>query len=172
MPVVPAYCSRCDAIFGPKGAIAIEGVEQNLNILGDETSCAHCGSEAVILHGIYEKIGDAIRILTAPNCTADELERLASLLQEARRSGLDHGAFAARMKDELPQLSHALLALIPESSQHFSAYVSLLLYVDFDVLSLDHAREIPVDVNITPYITVIIDKMVSSKPWQLPEAEV
>jgi len=167
VPVVPAYCPHCDAIFTPRGAIAIAAVEGNLNIPGDSTVCAHCAGEAVILDGVFDLIADSIRRLADAECAVDELEQLASVMTLARRRRLSREQVIADVQAAAPRLRDLVGDLLPKQAERRYAVYSLLLYVVFDLLALDHKRnfEVEVDVNITPYLTVLIDQMVATRPW-------
>ena len=168
LPIIPAYCERCDAIFGPKWAIPLEGLEKNLNVPEEGFPCPHCGERADVLHGIYDVIGDAIRLLAAREHRVEELEQLADILRNSRKMAYSRSQTLRLIEVDIPGLSQSLRILLPEPTLRFRAVSSLLLQILYEVLTQNHSRPFCIDVNITPYVTVLIEKLVRSRPWEVP----
>jgi len=141
MAKVPVICNSCKAFFVTESIVG--GNATNITFENCTFGpCPHCGGDGHILDGTYEFIGNTIKILSAPQNTIFELQRLAKILQDAR----DRNATAQEIKDqvtqELPKLS-TISNLLPHTRAELYAFISMILAVIGLVIVLLNRKESP-----------------------------
>lgn len=76
--------------------------------------------------GVFNFIGNTIKILSAPERTVSELLGLATLLREARAKGENREQVAARIEKELPSLS-ILGKLLPANKNELYGFLGVVI---------------------------------------------
>jgi hypothetical protein len=121
MPQVPAICDNCGAVF-PSGMV-VENA-RNIQMLGNTTwPCPSCGGMGRIPDGIYDAVGNTLRIVTS--WSPEAREQLAEALTHARSAG-DRAA-AAEAINEAPGLRDVAARIAPRDPAQFWAFVACLL---------------------------------------------
>ena len=123
---IPAFCDTCGAVF--RSSIVAEDAT-NLTLVGIGAGpCPVCGGAGHIPDGVFNFVGNTIKILSAPQRTIDELSRLAKILREAREKKEAPEAVAQTIRDELPGLA-GLADLLPRTRTELYAFLALIVAV-------------------------------------------
>ncbi len=78
MPQIPAFCPNCRLLF-PTRIFVAEGA--SVGMFGSVTNCPRCGGRANFSDGIYEAVGNLLKITQDPKFKAEVLATLAGILQ-------------------------------------------------------------------------------------------
>ena len=78
MPRVPAFCPNCRFLFGSVVVVA-EGA--SVGLFNTTTNCPKCGGDADFADGIYEAVGDLLKLTQDPKFKAELLDRLSEILE-------------------------------------------------------------------------------------------
>lgn len=123
---IPAFCDSCGAIFN-SGIVADNAM--SITLAGNRAGpCPVCGSAGHIPDGVFNFVGNTIKILSAPQRTIDELTHLAKILREAREKKEAPKEVAQRIRKELPELSR-LADLLPQTRAELYAFLALIVAV-------------------------------------------
>ena len=102
---LPAFCDNkeCGAIF-PSG-FAFENAV-NITLSGNKSGpCPHCGGHGSIPDGVFNFVNDTIQILSAPQRTIDEFNRLSAIIIEAIKNKNSAQDIAKKINKEIPDLT-------------------------------------------------------------------
>lgn len=104
MPILPAVCDSCSTLFN--SGFRVEN-SRHITIEDFTTGpCPRCGGRGHIPDGVYDVVGDTIRVLATTTQSAEALVQLARVLERARASGAqDPGRVAASIEKESPEFS-------------------------------------------------------------------
>jgi hypothetical protein len=100
---VPALCAECGRLF-PSALFLGAGVVIDVKST-TVAACPFCGGGASIPDGIYESLGDAIKILSGGEATLAALRRLQEILQKAQNDNANPEAVAEEIKAKVPTLA-------------------------------------------------------------------
>jgi len=84
VPLLPALCENCGAVFVPKAIEIRDRMQVSISNVG--VNCPHCGGNARIPDGLYQAMGEAIRIVATSARSAESLRRLQRVLENAQRT--------------------------------------------------------------------------------------
>ena len=160
MPVMPAVCDSCGAMF-PSGF----EFENSTNItLSNITisSCLRCGGTGRIPDGTYNFTKDTIELLQGPERTVSDLERLAQILREAHERKASVEEVKETIQQETPQLS-TLADLLPRTRNELYAFLGLVLSAITLIVSTANAQGINiqnVDIDINHIIGVTVEQQI------------
>jgi hypothetical protein len=123
---VPAICRDCGAVI-PSG-IEVEG-GGNLMMVGNTVGpCPVCGGIGEVPDGVYDFVGDTIRVVATSGYSRDQLQRLADLIAQARVAGASPREVVLQIEREAPELSEvAKRLLVPRTPADLGAWLTLLL---------------------------------------------
>ncbi len=144
MTTMPAFCDSCGNIFASRYAFGGRVRVENVNV-----RCPRCGSWAHVPDGIYEIVGNTIKILSAPERTTYELTRLAEILSEAQRKP-DEPGLEKKIESELPAFGY-LAKFWPKETRDRIALISLILTAITLIRSLT-TRPLPPTTQAKPNI--------------------
>lgn len=102
---LPAFCDNkeCGAIF-PSGFTFENAV--NVTLSGNRSGpCPHCGGCGSVPDGVFNFVNDTIQILSAPQCTIDEFNRLSAIIIEAIKNKNSAQDVAKKINKEIPNLT-------------------------------------------------------------------
>jgi hypothetical protein len=102
MAQIPAFCDDCGNIFISSNFI---GGDVNVTLENVGISCPRCGSIAKVPNGVYQFIGDTIKILSAPYSSHLKLQKLADILQKVREKEVSAEEISKIIETELPEFS-------------------------------------------------------------------
>lgn len=102
MAQVPAFCDNCGNAFITSNFI--DG-DANVSLKNVVISCPNCGSIAKVPDGIYQFIGDTIKILSAPYSSYLKIQRLTEILQRAKEKKASAKETSKIIEEELPEFS-------------------------------------------------------------------
>ena len=123
MPNVPAVCPQCHLVFPSPIAIA-EGV-RGASIYNIGVQCPRCGGNGRILDGIYDALGNTIRVLLTSNRSIEQLETLRHALKTARESKASRQEIGDTIKAHTPELQQIADAL-PQTRVELYAFITML----------------------------------------------
>lgn len=129
MPAVPAICRTCGAVFSAPNIFG--GDALNVTMIGNTVGpCPHCGGVGEIPDGVYDFVGDTIRIVASSGYSRQQLERLAALVAQAREARAPAAEVVATLEREAPELSElAERLLVPKTPADLAGWLMLLLMV-------------------------------------------
>jgi hypothetical protein len=126
MPMIPAFCTRCDAIFA-SGIFAANGI--NFTFVGNTAGpCPKCGGMGRIPDGVYNFIDQTIHLVSGPATTIRDLQRLVQLLENARAQKDSGEEIARKIEKEVPQLA-SVRDLLPKTRTELYAFITLFLVI-------------------------------------------
>ena len=96
--------------------------------------CPFCGGGAYIPDGVFESLGDAVRILSVPEATQDALRSLRNILRKAQNDNTTPDVVADQIETSVPTLA-AIGLVIKKNAAVAVAILTLLLQVINVILS-------------------------------------
>jgi hypothetical protein len=128
MPAVPAICRTCGTVF-PSGIVADNS--RDIMFTGCTAGpCPKCGGTGEVPDGVYDFVGEAMRVVAAPSCSRERLERIAAILAQARQAGAPAAQVVDALKLEAPELSDlARRILVPRTRAELAGFLVVLLMV-------------------------------------------
>lgn len=124
---VPAICNTCGSLF-PSGFNLQPGATDAAFVGCDAGPCPNCGGDGSIPDGIYNLIGNTIRILSQSSQTTAQLQRLAAILKETYQSKASVTSLEERLEKDLPELSSFRDAL-PKTRNELYAFIAIALTI-------------------------------------------
>jgi hypothetical protein len=122
MPEIPAICRTCGTMF--RSGIVVEntrGVAFGGNIAGP---CPNCGGIGDIPDGVYDVVGDVVSVVATTARSYEQLERLATILRDARESGATPDQLVDAVEKESPDVGAALRRLLlPRNAGEFGVWL-------------------------------------------------
>jgi hypothetical protein len=124
MPMLPAVCSSCGAMFA--SGYYLSGTSTHVE--GNLVQCPICGGIGRVPDGLYNLRDGLIELLSGPSQTIADLKRFAALLEEARAKRIPPEEVAAKVARELPQYEGFVRRfLLPRSPGDFFAFLLLVI---------------------------------------------
>ena len=160
-----AICERCGTAF-PSGFVVENS--RSIEFRGNRSGpCPKCGGMGNVLDGIFDFVGNTIRVISAPERTLAELAALEALLQEARQRNMSGPEVAERMVSELPGLRAVADEYRRAPIKTTGALVAIILAAVHFVRRLEHAPQ------STPEIVAqqVINNYVESLPPRQQRAQ-
>ena len=165
--MIPAFCDRCGTAF-PSGIFI--GNVTNLTLMGNRAGpCPKCGAMGHVPDGVFNVLGAAIEIISAPSRTFEELTKLSAILQESQALNESPAAVAEKVEREIPGLS-VLMELMPQNQANWYAFISVLLtiiqlYFLFSPPASSHATSAPqITINQVIEQTIINGQVIQPVP--------
>lgn len=153
MPIVPAFCDICGAVF-PSG-IAVEN-SRHVVFSGNRSGpCPQCGGMGHVPDGVFNFIGNTIEILSAPERTITELTRLAQILRDAKANKESPEQVADHIRQELPTLSK-LADLLPRNRSDLYGFLAVVLAAVQLVTQQPSAPQSSVTINISQVVQQVV----------------
>ncbi|MDR3542521.1 MAG: SEC-C metal-binding domain-containing protein [Desulfosporosinus sp.] len=127
---LPIFCNTCGAIF-PSG-IFVENLTDAM-IEDISGTCPFCGGFGQVPSDVYNFIGRTIGLLTAPDITVNELNKLAIILQKYQDKESGVNDIRQQIHQEVPQLT-SIVDLLP--SQEIYQYIQIILFIITIIITL------------------------------------
>ncbi|MDI1264515.1 MAG: hypothetical protein PS018_14765 [bacterium] len=105
MAGVPAHCDNCGIVFN-SSAFEVGPAALEVTISGIDVICPNCGSDAHLIDGTFDFVGNAIKVLAAPPRTIEILKALQAALRAAE-AGEPEEKVLAHIEKESPELAKA-----------------------------------------------------------------
>lgn len=141
MPVIPAFCDNCGTAF-PSGFF-MENCT-NISLMGNKSGpCPKCGGMGSVPDGVFNVLGDVIKIIDAPKRTVEQLSRYVQVLHEARAQNLPREEVKRKIDKDIPELA-GISSFLPKTRTELYAFLALLVSL-FTILKEDAK---PQDINI------------------------
>ncbi|MGG0719820.1 SEC-C metal-binding domain-containing protein [Robertmurraya massiliosenegalensis] len=123
MPHMPAVCNTCGTIFN--SGIFVEN--SSVTLSGNKSGpCPSCGGWGHIPDGVFNFIGNAIEVLSAPERTVKELQRFSEILQLAQKHETTLEQIEEEIQEETPQLI-SILDLLPRNREELRADLGIFI---------------------------------------------
>lgn len=127
MPRLLAFCNSCGNAF-PTRVNALGSIQiQNMGY----GPCPKCGGGGTIPDGLYDIVGEAIRLIAGPQRTVEQFQRLAAVLAEAKKERVTPQVLAERVEREDPQwkgfASLIKNYLLPKNAGEFWGIIGVIL---------------------------------------------
>lgn len=121
---LPAFCDTCGAVF--RSGIVVDDFTDARFAGNSAGPCPVCAGTGHVAGRVFDFIGSAIPILSAPQVTEDRLTRLATILTEAcgRRRSLDE--IGASIDDQVPELA-GIADLVRKDSAELYSLLTLIV---------------------------------------------
>ena len=98
MPQLPAFCDNCGTVFPSGFAISGGG---SATLIGNKSGpCPACGGMGSVPDGVFNVTGNVVRLLSGPQKTIEQLQKLASVINEARRTVEEPNKAVEKIKKE------------------------------------------------------------------------
>jgi hypothetical protein len=176
MPRLPAICdnAECRTVFS--SGYNITG--GSADVAGNKSGpCPRCGSDGTVPDGLYEILGDTIRVVATSAKSADSLRRLENLLQETAQGG-SASSFASSLRHDLPEFG--ALAREAEKRRNWKEFREWMLCVAAVVTVLltaystfrPHEGELTRDVVDQIFERVLDRQLQLLPPAQVPPVDV
>ncbi|MFA0367838.1 SEC-C metal-binding domain-containing protein [Vibrio cyclitrophicus] len=141
MPALPAFCDDCGTAF-PSGFF-FENCA-HISMSGNKSGpCPKCGGMGSIPDGVFNIMGDVIKIIDAPRKTIEQLSRYVKVLHDARSQGLPREEVKRKIEEDIPELS-SIVSFLPKTRTELYAFIAVLISI-FTYLKEDPK---PQDINI------------------------
>ncbi len=97
--------------------------------------------------GTYNFIGNTIELLSGPQRSRSDLERLAGILRSARGRGASADEIREQVRKEVPELM-SIADLLPKTRKDVYAFVGIILAILTLVLNaIQHGNEPKIEIN-------------------------
>ena len=124
---VPAICNKCGTLFA--SGLNLGPGAKNITFVGCGAGpCPNCGGNGSIPDGIYNLIENTIQILSDSSRTRTQLQRLATILQDARQSQVTPTELNQTIEQDMPELSSFRDAL-PRTRNELYAFIAIALTI-------------------------------------------
>lgn len=130
---LPAICDNCGMVF--RSGIAGGGGATITMVNSKAGPCPNCGAVGSIPDGTYRLIENVIEVLSAPQRTVKELERLSATLENARNRKYSSQQLEEEIKKEAPELS-SLTELLPKTKEEKRSDVKYFITTILAVLNI------------------------------------
>jgi hypothetical protein len=148
MPIVPAFCDSCGAVF-PSG-IFLENV-YNAHISNNRCKCPSCGEMGHTPDGVFNFVKGVIEVISAPQRTIEDLIRFEEILRTARESRQSTDEVSSRIKHEVPSLS-SIADLLPQDKNQLYGFLGVMIAGVTLVVQLMQQQQ-PTNITINQVIT-------------------
>lgn len=102
MPSIPALCKVCGNLF-PSGYDF--GNIQHLTLNSNSTTCPNCRSTVALVDGVFNIIGNTAEVLSAPETTYAELQKIETLIQQLRKQQIQSEEIVKAIEKEVPRVA-------------------------------------------------------------------
>ena len=125
MPMVPAFCDTCGMIFSS----GIFAENSNISFSGCGAGpCPRCGGMGHIPDGIFNFVGNTIKVLSATQKTKEDFIHFANFLNEAQEKKYSSNEFIEKVKQNVPEFT-SITDLLPKNRSELYGFIALLLTI-------------------------------------------
>lgn len=152
MPDVPAFCDTCGTAF-PSGFFAENSSFSLSNFVAGP--CPNCGGMGHVPDGLYNIVGNSIKVLANSKRSSSELLRIAERLRAAKQRNATPDEMSATLKEELPELS-SIADTIPKTRAELYAFITVILTIIGMIVTSLSSKESP-RIEVHQVITNIVE---------------
>lgn len=132
MVVLPAVCKNCGTIFS--SGFAVENA--TVTMVGSESGpCPQCGAMGRIPNGTFKIIENIIEVLSAPQRTIDELNKLSVTLEIAKKEKYSSEELKNKIEEDVPDMS-AVMDLLPKTREEKRSDIKFLITTIIAVIGI------------------------------------
>lgn len=141
MPILPAFCDRCGAVF-PSGIYAGDGATLNINNVSSGT-CPRCGGTIRMKNGVFNVVNGVISEIKKNNYSKEDLVELVDILKslqhnensepELTKEETNRYSWIFRFLPENLGDKIAIIAIIIDVILSFSSQPTINYNIDIDV---------------------------------------
>ncbi|MFN2510917.1 MAG: hypothetical protein ABR568_05665 [Pyrinomonadaceae bacterium] len=99
--LITAMCDACGLMFGATNIIGGSG---SVKFENSFVNCPRCQSDARIIDGVHQTLGNSVRILATTKRSAESLLALSNALTEARERNASHEEIKSTIEAHVPEL--------------------------------------------------------------------
>jgi hypothetical protein len=110
--LVPVFCDTCGTVFASDRILGgdMRVTLQRISI----GPCPVCGGTGQVPDGVYDFIGDTIRVLNAPESSTEKLGRLAQIIEAGRTREAPAEQIVSELEEEAPELAPVIDVLVQQ----------------------------------------------------------
>lgn len=150
MSMLPAFCENCGTVFS--SGLFLEG--KGAIISGCTAGpCPNCGGTGHIPSGVFDFIGNTIKILTTTDSSVVDYSRLARMLASARKERLSSQVVADQIRKELPQFAGISELLRPKTCADTLGWATLLIATISLIVQMIQGRQDMSRISVDQVIT-------------------
>lgn len=124
MPEIPAFCNSCGSIFG--SGFVFDNC-RNITLSGNTCGpCPNCGANGHVPDGVYDFTGNVVKLLSGPNRTVNELNKLAHILVNAKKQNLTKEQVGQKIQEEVPELN-SISSVLPKTRGELYQFITLII---------------------------------------------
>jgi uncharacterized protein YecA (UPF0149 family) len=157
--LVPAVCDNCGSFF-PSGVEVKDSFHITFkgNVSGP---CPKCGSLGHIPDGVYNIIGNTIKILSGPERTISELNQLAEILKQAKDENTSSNEVRDKIEEEAPEFI-SIKDFLPESKNELYVFITIILMIIQIIISQINIYQRP-NITINQVFNILNKEDISTK---------
>ena len=126
MPIMPAFCDSCGAIFS--SGISIDN-STNISFTNCSAGpCPNCGGIGHIPDGLYNIIDSTIMFLKGPYSSLQYLQRLGRVLRSSQQEGSTIEEIKEKVAKEVSAFS-PIINMFPQNRSEFYQFIAILLAI-------------------------------------------
>jgi len=151
MPRVPAICQNCKTLH--LSGLNIEGRDNTL--INCSSSCPRCGTESIILDGVYSAIDGALQALVGEQ-SIELLKQLRDTLEQAKQQALEPEEVRHRIGEASPELKKFGDCLPKTRSE---LYVFILVLIGLLNLLIETGKSVFSKQEVSNYYDITINNV-------------
>ena len=140
MPMIPAICNICGTPF-PSGFLLMEGAQHTTFTNCGAGPCPKCGGMGHIIDGIYDFIGNSIRVIQNNGYNRTRIVLFRETIQKAKDLKLEPEQVVDEIQKSYPDFS-AVLSIIPRDPAGFWTFIGALIAL-LTYLQLQFVKPLP-----------------------------
>lgn len=161
MTAIPAVCNSCGTHFVTRSLINA-GPNVRISFRGTYVGpCPNCGGLGRVPDGIFEVVHDAIRLIVSQDRGRDDMQRLTSVLADARRAHAEPAEVIRRLDDQAPEWhgfsDFMSKYVLPKNAGEFWTIIGVIIAIVAVFISMGGA---PMDEKT---ITTVVQKAVAQE---------
>ena len=130
---IPAFCEKCKFVFESNFIGSIRK-GATVHLRGSGVSCPKCGGKAKMLDGVYKNVDGVLEIFVE-NQSVEDLQKILSILEYAKKHELDREEIVNKIKKEAPELSK-LTDILPKTRVELYTFLMVIIMFIGQLISL------------------------------------
>jgi SEC-C motif len=143
-------------------------IDSTVELTNIHGQCPQCGSSVTMPSGVYDTLGDVLKIITSPGRTREELRRLEAIIRAAQKYPQKPKALDKKIAKEVPGFA-GLSRYIPKTSEALAAWLLVIVTI-LTLLKEDRPNITEKRVIENTYITNNVTQVVPSPPPTPPKS--
>lgn len=130
---LPVICNNCGTLFP---LYLGEGFGATITMTNSTAGpCPNCGGSGQVLDGTYKFVENVISVLSAPQRTLDELQKLSDSLKVAQNKGYTNQELKNHLEKDVPELS-SIADLFPKTREEKRSDLHFIITTILAVLAI------------------------------------